>query len=344
MQEDLREQACWLLLVFESGLSIRIVNDILVIWCKQLGRTLQEFFAADAQEWSSACHLKSEIIQKLTLAKEKLVAQSFLVEQLRHEHIHLVTVLDSAYPALLKSALGRSHIPPVLFFIGELELLERQTIAVIGSRNASVSSLAFTRMVAHYLSQQGANVISGNARGVDRTAYEGATSTDDGCTTLILPHGIHKLSKVQMRDLQPRIETGRVLLMSQFHPDAQWVVSRAMERNNVVTGLAQVVIVAESDSKGGTWEGANGALKQGRRVYIRQSDEELLPGNGLLLEKGGYPLLWPTDSIAETLSPVLRESSILHEKQKAISPLPDQLALLTDTNDAEHAKESLING
>src|SRR5438876_5255863 len=183
MHEDLREQACWLLLVFESGLSIRIVNDILVIWCKQFGRTLQEFFAADVQEWSSACHLKPEIIQKLTLAKEKLVAQSFLVEQLRHEHIHLITVLDSAYPSLLKSALGRSHIPPVLFFMGELELLERQTIAVIGSRDASVSSLAFTRMVAHYLSQQGANVISGNARGVDRTAYEGATSTDDGCTT-----------------------------------------------------------------------------------------------------------------------------------------------------------------
>ncbi len=66
-----------------------------------------------------------------------------------------------------------------------------------------------------------------------------------------------------MRDLRPRIEAGNVLLLSQFHPDAPWVVSRAMERNKVVTGLAQVVIVAEADTKGGTWEGANGALKQG---------------------------------------------------------------------------------
>ena len=118
--------------------------------------------------------------------------------------------------------------------------------------------------------------------------------------------------------------------MSQFHPDAQWVVSRAMERNNVVTGLAQVVIVAESDSKGGTWEGANGALKQGRRVYVRQSDDgTLLPGNGLLLEKGGYPLAWPTDIIADMLAPVLHESNLVREKQQAASPLPDQLSLLT---------------
>jgi predicted Rossmann fold nucleotide-binding protein DprA/Smf involved in DNA uptake len=133
-----------------------------------------------------------------------------------------------------------------------------------------------------------------------------------------------------MRDLQPRIEAGNVLLLSQFHPDAQWVVSRAMERNNVVTALAQVVIVAESDSKGGTWEGANGALKQGRRVYVRHSEDvKLLPGNQLLLEKGGYPLSWPTDTLADLLAPVLHESSQIREKQQAMSPAPDQLSLLT---------------
>jgi DNA processing protein len=332
MNEDLQEQACWLLLVFESGLSIRIVNDILVVWCKQLGRTVRDFFAADTQEWSATCHLKAEAIQKLVRAKEKLVAQAFLVEQLQHEHIRLITVLDSAYPSLLKSALSRNHIPPILFYMGDLEILKRQTIAIIGSRNAGEKSLAFTREVAHYLAGHGANVISGNARGVDRTAYEGATRTN-GCTTVVLPHGIHKLSKVQMRDLQPRIEAGNVLVLSQFHPDAPWVVSRAMERNTVVTGLAQVVIVAESDSKGGTWEGANGALKQGRRLYVRQSDSTAtLPGNTLLLEKGGSPLPWPIESLATVLSPVLQESDMVREKQQILSPPPDQLSLLINSD------------
>jgi predicted Rossmann fold nucleotide-binding protein DprA/Smf involved in DNA uptake len=248
MNEDLREQACWLLLAFESGLPMRIVNDILAIWCKQLSRPLRDFFSADVQEWNALCQLKPEIIQKLEWAKEKSAAQTLLVERLQDEHIRVVTVLDPAYPLLLKSALGRMHIPPVLFCMGDLEILKRQTIAIIGARNANEQSLAFTRAAARYFAARGANVISGNARGVDRSAYEGATSTD-GCTTVVLPHGIHKLSKVQLHDLQPRSETGNVLLMSQFHPDAPWVVSRAMERNNVVTGLAQVVIVAEADKQ-----------------------------------------------------------------------------------------------
>ncbi len=331
MNEDLQEQACWLLLVFESGLPTRVVNDILVVWCKQLGRSLRDFFAASVQEWSATCHLKPETIQKLERAKEKLAAHVLLVERLQDEHIRVITVLDPAYPLLLKAALGRMHIPPLLFCMGDLTILKRQTIAIIGARNANEQSLAFTRVAARYFAAHGANVISGNARGVDRSAYEGATDTD-GCTTVVLPHGIHRLSKVQMRDLQTRIDNDSVLLISQFHPDAPWVVSRAMERNNVVTGLAQVVVVAEADSKGGTWEGAHGALKQGRCLYVRQSDSETLPGNSLLLEKGGKSLSWPSEDFAAVLLPVLQESDGVREKQQSLSAPPDQLSLLIKTD------------
>ena len=101
----------------------------------------------------------------------------------------------------------------MLCYAGDLDILKRQTIAIIGSRNASEPSLAFTHAVAQYLAQGGANVISGNARGVDRAAYEGATSTD-GYTTVVLPHGIRKLSGVQMRSLVPKIEAGSLLSIS----------------------------------------------------------------------------------------------------------------------------------
>lgn len=333
MTRDLREQACWLLLAFESGLPTRVINDILVAWCHQLGRTLQEFFAATPQEWRDTCRLNEGMIKKVEQAKEKLVGQAFLVEQLSHDHISLLTVLDDNYPKLLKSALKRDQTPPVLFYSGDLQILERKTIAIIGSRNAGEESLAFTRAVAQYLAQHGANVISGNARGVDRTAYEGATSTD-GCTTVVLPHGIRRLSGVQMRGLLPKIEAGNVLLVSQFHPDAQWVVSRAMERNKVVTGLAQIVIVAESDTQGGTWAGAKGALRQHRPLYVRLADaSSSLPGNKALIELGGHPLPWPTDELADVLSPLLMESDILRQTQSDTSARPDQLSLLASSNE-----------
>ena len=327
MEHNLQEQACWLLLTYESGLTTRIINEIIVAWCYQGNRSLQEFFAASQQEWSDTCHLGAENMKKLEQAKEKLVGQAFLVEQLNHDHIHLLTVLDDNYPHLLKSSLKREQAPPVLFYAGDLRILERQTIAIIGSRKAGEKSLAFTRAVSSYLAEQGANVISGNARGVDRTAYEGATSTE-GCTTVVLPHGIRKLSGVQWRALLAKIEAGNVLLLSQFHPDAQWVVSRAMERNKVVTGLAQIVIVAESDTEGGTWAGATGALRQNRPLYVRDTaSSSTLPGNKALVEQGGHPLPWPTEQLADVLSPLIQKSAALRLEKRDTPSRPDQLSL-----------------
>ncbi len=336
MDRDLQEQACWLLLVFESGLSTRAVNNLLVEWCHQQRRSLQEFFAADPAEWKELAHLNDDAIKKLQASKEKLVGQAFLVEQLAQNQVHILTVLDKDYPKLLKDSLKREQTPPLLFYAGDLRILERKAIAIIGSRNASEESLDFTRMVARYCADQGANVISGNARGVDRAAYEGATA-GDGCTTMILPHGIRKLSGVQMRALVPLIESGQVLVMSQFHPDAQWVVSRAMERNKVVTGLAQVVIVAQSDVQGGTWEGANGALKQHRPLYVRQPVGNVgdvpLPGNQALIEKGGQPLALPVEDIEAELHSLVEESATLQEQKLEQAPRPDQLSLFAITNE-----------
>ncbi|HEY6409982.1 MAG TPA: DNA-processing protein DprA, partial [Ktedonobacteraceae bacterium] len=153
---------------------------------------------------------------------------------------------------------------------------------------------------------------------------------------------IRKLSGVQVRSLVPKIEAGNVLLMSQFHPDAQWVVSRAMERNKVVTGLAQVVIIAEADIKGGTWEGANGALKQGRPLYVRQTQSAdainlapgaTLTGNDALIERGGLPLLWPTENMATMFSTLLTESTELQHKQSEMPERSDQLSLFTISNE-----------
>ena len=273
------------------------------------------------------CNLKPEAVQKLEQAREKLVAQAFLVEQLANASIFLLTTFDEQYPRLLKSAPKRNQTPPVLFYCGDLSILQRQTIAIIGSRNASERSLVFTREAARYLASQGANVISGNARGVDQAAYDGALE-GDGYTTVVLPHGIRKLSGVKMRGLLPKIEAGKVLLLSQFHPDAPWVVSRAMERNKVVTGLAQIVVVAESDTKGGTWDGANGALMQKRPLYICQMEAPTLPGNNALLKRGAQPLLWPSENLEQSLAPLLRASQEIQQKQAEISLPPSQLSLL----------------
>jgi len=331
---DVEEQAYWLLLVFKSSLSHQTTNTIIKLWCMQRKRTLKEFFAATPQEWVNVCQLNEKMIARLEQAKGQIAEQQGVAEKLATNAITMITVLDTQYPRVLKATLQSVYLPPVLFSLGNLQLLERVTIAIIGSRKAGELSLAFTYTSACYLAEHGTNVISGYARGVDRAAYDGAMSAN-GCTTVVLPHGINGLSKVQMADLLPKIEHGSVLLLSQFHPDAVWLVSRAMARNKVVTGLAQIVIVAETTTQGGTWDAANGALAQKRPLYVCQAiDDELLAGNKALIELGGRSLYWSTEeakgrSITDiALSPLLDESNRLRQKQEYTPKLAHQLSRL----------------
>ncbi len=101
-----------------------------------------------------------------------------------------------------------------------------------------------------------------------------------------------------------------------------------MERNNVVTALAHAIIVAESDNKGGTWEGANGAIKHQQALYVRQPDDNTLPGNQLLMKMGGIPLSWPTQNLAHELAPLLKTSDENYRFQQAQITPASQLSLL----------------
>lgn len=316
MNENWLEQASLFQLTFKSGLSTRIIHTIIAAWRHQLGRTLEEFMVARTEEWKDACQLDTKWIEKL----EQICSghdpwgfqeYSQLEQQLTQQSIHLLTIFDEHYPRQLKLTLKPQQLPLMLYYMGDLSILDRPAIAIIGSRKASEHGLRFTHEVSQYLADYEINIISGNARGVDQVASAGATSRGK-YTTLVLPHGIRKITKERMQSLLPEVQAGRVLLISQFHPDNPWSVIHAMERNKVIIGLAQAVIVAESDSKGGTWEGAKEALKHGRHVYVRQTDAtDALPGNRLLLGKGGLPLPWPVENLAAELASLLEASGVL---------------------------------
>jgi len=70
MNEDVWEQACWLLLTFCCRLPIHTVNKITTIWCQQQGRTLIEFFAARTQDWEAICELDEKAVNDPLLKEE----------------------------------------------------------------------------------------------------------------------------------------------------------------------------------------------------------------------------------------------------------------------------------
>lgn len=328
IEVDVEEQAYWLFLAYRCGLTTRIINEIITSWCQQQGRSLRDFFKASPDEWRATCKLREKTIRKLekicypqqeasSQKMEALSEQATLIKQLEYESIYTLSRLDNKYPARLNATLVPEQVPSLLFYAGDPGILERITIALIGSRSTSESSIAFTREAARCLAEQGANVISGYARGVDRAAYEGATSTQ-GYTTVILPHGISKTNNAQLYSLLPGIAAGKALLLSQFHPNAAWMVSRAMERNRLVRGLAHIVIVCEARLQGETWNGALQAMEQKLPVYVCQTGSEQ-EGNKALIERGARPLYWPNEITPPTTrdlsTPLMQASSELRKQQ-----------------------------
>ena len=324
MSENFRDLPWLLLLAYGSKLSHAAINEILTVWCLQHGRPLHEFFAASDDEWEQVLSLPEKTIKKLEQAREKIIEYIQLTDLLARNAVQLLTITDERYPQQLKAAFcsrallagiacgqgeqegskrGASEenkMPPLLCYMGDVNILHMKTVAVIGARRASETSLNFARTVARFFAERGINIVSGNAAGVDTAAFEGAMNVQ-GYATIVLPQGILTLTNEQRAVLLPAVKAGKALVLSQFHPQALWQVYRAMERNKVVTGLAEIVVVAESNTTGGTWNGATGALEQRRPLYVQKNADISHAGNAMLLQWGAIPVPWPVDNLAEVL-------------------------------------------
>ena len=104
-----------------------------------------------------------------------------------------------------------------------------------------------------------------------------------------MPQGILTFQSGFKKYYEP-IVNGDVLVLSTFFPKAGWDVGLAMARNAYIYGLAKEIYVAESDSKGGTWEGAMDGLKRQRKIYVRIPEPKEKNANLKLVELGALPV------------------------------------------------------
>jgi predicted Rossmann fold nucleotide-binding protein DprA/Smf involved in DNA uptake len=163
-------------------------------------------------------------------------------------------------------------------------LLQEDAVAIVGSRKAGDKALSFTDHVAKKSVKEFKVVVSGFAKGVDKQALD-STIEANGKSIIVLPQGILTFQSGFKKYYEP-IVNGDVLVLSTFFPKAGWDVGLAMARNAYIYGLAKEIYVAESDSKGGTWEGAMDGLKRGRKIYVRYPEPKEKNANLKLVELG----------------------------------------------------------
>ncbi|WP_199258484.1 DNA-processing protein DprA [Paracoccus binzhouensis] len=180
---------------------------------------------------------------------------------------------DPDYPPLLRAV---AEAPPVLWVRGQLAVLDRLPVAVIGARNASSLGLRMARGMAAGLAQEGAVVIAGLARGIDTIAHEAALSTG---TIAVMAGGIDMIYPGENASLAESIcETG--LLVTEQPPGTEPVARHFPARNRIISGLSRAVVVIEAAHRSGSLITARCALDQGREVMA-------VPGHPMDARAGG---------------------------------------------------------
>lgn len=219
--------------------------------------------------------------------KEEYYSQYETVEglKIKSHDVRFNTVLDQSYPVNLKSLL-KLNTPPVLSMIGNINLLSNRTVGFSGSRKVSEKGVAITKDCVEQLSQEkDISIVSGYAQGVDKEAHYTALASG-GSTIIILPNGISSFYVRQ--ELKDVWDWDRVLVISEYLPKDKWSVSRAMNRNNTIIGLSEIMVVVEAGLTGGSLDAGLRTLEDNKPLYVPLYSDypESALGNKVLLERG----------------------------------------------------------
>lgn len=247
---------------------------------------------------------KSEICSIEAAEKEISSADKFGIKILHH--------LDKEYPANL---LQTYDAPPVLFYKGNVKLLTEKSIGVVGTRNASANGCAITRRICSALGEAGLIITSGLARGIDAEAHKVALKTG---TVAVVAGGLDDVYPPENEKLFHKIaEQG--LVISENPLGVKPLARHFPQRNRIIAGLSDGVLVVEAAMKSGSMITAEFALREGREVFaIPGSPLEPRSSGTNQLIKDGATLVVNADDILNNLSPrrinVLPKIEIIEHK------------------------------
>lgn len=160
--------------------------------------------------------------------------------------------------------LSMKKYPKELFYSGDLSLLDRVKISIVGSRKPTKYSRLFIEKLSSSLSNNGVCVVSGGAMGIDATAHLGAGSFN---TIAVLPCGVDVRYPAVNKNLLADIEKNG-LLLSQFLDGSSATPWSFVVRNELVVALGEVLVVGEAEIDSGTMRSVEFALKMGKDIFV----------------------------------------------------------------------------
>ena len=264
------------------------------------------------------------------LADEAIIARELqFVEKFGGRHIFIG---DPEYPSLLSHL---DNAPPVLSVKGDLGLLNRVAISIVGARNASAGACQFARQLAYDLGQMEFPVVSGLARGIDTAAHAG--SIESG-TIAVIAGGLDVVYPPENKALQEAIAE-RGLLIAEQPPGTEPRARHFPYRNRIIAGISAGTVVVEAAPKSGSLITARLAAEAGREVMA-------IPGSPLdprsrgcnQLIREGATLVQNAEEVSELVRPLDHRMRAVPVRYVASEPE----TIGDDTNDARQAVIDLM--
>jgi DNA processing protein len=228
------------------------------------------------------------------------------LELLEKNKVQIVTFRDENYPENLLSIYDP---PPFLFVKGEIRKEDRNAVAIVGCRSASLYGKRITERIGRELARRGITIVSGLARGIDSIGHLSALK-ENGRTLAVFGSGLDIIYPRENRKLTERIKPSGAIL-SEFFLGTKPEAPNFPRRNRVISGLSLGVVIVEAGTKSGALLTAHCALDQNREVFA-------IPGNlGAKNSEGTNELIKQGAKLVTSVEDILEELKITTREGKS---------------------------
>lgn len=297
--DALKEKSLWVALSFIQGLGSQTYCQL-----------LKAFGDPDSIFTTPFKQLNEIVTEKIALDIGKGVDEDALkdtIQWLSQPNNYLVTLADAHYP---KTLLEINDPPPFLYAKGNLALLNQPSIAIVGSRNASVQGEKNAEAFAQGLCEYGLCVVSGMALGIDGAAHRGALKAN-GATIAVVGTGLDIVYPAKHRDLAHQIIEKNGLIISEFPLGTPSKPQNFPRRNRIISGLSLGCLVVEANLQSGSQITARLAGEQGREVFA-------IPGSiHSPMSKGCHRLIKQGAKLVDDLRDIIDEIGIENIKPQS---------------------------
>ncbi len=259
-----------------------------------------------------------------------------------------IKIGEKSYP---EKILQLEKPPEAIWMEGDITLLEKPALAVVGSRKSTPYGEKIAKLFATQISKKGIAIVSGLALGIDTIAHTYSKNTL-GNTVAVIGSGLKQIYPEENRKLAKEIINCGGCLISEYEPNKKVNMKNFPKRNRLICALSEGIFVVEADYRSGSKLTGNLGLKYGKKVFCvpRNIGELRGWGTNLLIQEGAKLVLSPSDILEEYGIKYDRKEELeqIYEKKKKIKIKPEykELYNLITKNPIEInelAKKSKIN-